>query len=1268
MFKKILLSVLLLVLPIAVCGAYYPHYIDTVQNIRGDAVAGATITVYLAGTTDLATLYNSGSQTKGVKTNPILSATNGQFDFYINAGIYDIAVSRPGVVDYTLEDVTISYLVSPSSTYNILDFGAIADDGIDDSAAIQAAIDACGAAGGGEVYIPAGTFLISSTINIMVSNITLSGEGAGASIIDDFEGVGGLGDNPLIEIGEINAGSYVENISFRDITFTNGIPQVNWVSNVNKLRSCITAAYVKDITIEKCEFVDIQGVSGFKIEDCMNVYVQDTLFQNMGYSGMAVYCDNKNVFVDNCVFDTNTVTEFEGTAVYLLLSGHDEQNDPDDVDYVENYWITNNVFKNNPLWEGIDIHGGKNVHILNNVIENCQTGIMAQLGARDYVTNQIMENIFIEGNIIDVTGNASLSEGIEYEARGIITGGDAVNLTVFPHGAKNIVVSGNTIIGGGDTELGDNDNVVSYGAITMRYCDGGVVSDNIMKDSQACGVYVREVGPLIVSGNTIADIVAGEEDTVWAFYLNATDLNHHGTIRNNLIDDSDEAINSAASGYVYVSSGDNINDGYKVQDNKVVGVISEHYYSAYATRLISSTTYNVMDFATIDNTGVVPCTEAMNAAIAEIISFAGVHNGVDIIIPPGHYRVDGVGIKVENVDPSNPHVFIDATGAEFIRYEDSDPGVSSRMPVFTIGKAGYYYARNITLIGGYYRYYSTANHQIDDDNEYTTQWGSYGSDCLRLINLTHGYIENVECYGGYTGILMAAWHGDDDVAFGTGTISRTGDYELELTDTGVYSFWERLGSGDVIEFHQLAMASGHEGDNEWDDFICSETTNALTVESVSNGVVTLSTVDSMSAFDTNKITEVYWAKAPASGFGNAYNTIISPRVVDCRNGIRLLPNTSSGWVNENNFDGGSIAYSGSTHGNYPDYDDAGRALYLSPDNRCGWTINNNRFHDISIESNRPNVDGPAAIRECGSFGTADAVSGNFYINNRYEGMTNGDTELLDFGPTIDNNIRPGNKSAHSMTLKGVHGIYNLHDLAAESEIIGGVGLPFSGSHLELKDYKRFSGGTQLSAAVWGDQTRTIFEVDNRSTIWSPSIAARGFNGFQTGVELYGGGLIWMSPIHTDPDNIEDGLISAVDHRFGESSGNDADDADEGSSGYMFYSGTTEALRFNDGDEWNSTLSTRNKLITNSGALYDLDTTGYGLIVCDPTDNLVVVSTVGHEDGRVLQLLNISDSYIVTLANNQVEFELGGDVILDQYDTVSLISYDGVWYKLSNETN
>lgn len=62
------------------------------------------------------------------------------------------------------------------------DYGAVGDGVTNDLANIQAALDACGAAGGGIVRLPAGTFYVTNTL-LVPSNVTLSGAGMKATTI-----------------------------------------------------------------------------------------------------------------------------------------------------------------------------------------------------------------------------------------------------------------------------------------------------------------------------------------------------------------------------------------------------------------------------------------------------------------------------------------------------------------------------------------------------------------------------------------------------------------------------------------------------------------------------------------------------------------------------------------------------------------------------------------------------------------------------------------------------------------------------------------------------------------------------------------------------------------------------------------------------------------------------------------------------------------------------------------------------------------------------
>ena len=82
------------------------HYVDSVTAFNGDKVTGASVTVTtLAGNTAPIFLDVNGTMpVTSVSTN-----TNGEFDFYIESGRYNINVSGIGITAYSLLDVFIFY-------------------------------------------------------------------------------------------------------------------------------------------------------------------------------------------------------------------------------------------------------------------------------------------------------------------------------------------------------------------------------------------------------------------------------------------------------------------------------------------------------------------------------------------------------------------------------------------------------------------------------------------------------------------------------------------------------------------------------------------------------------------------------------------------------------------------------------------------------------------------------------------------------------------------------------------------------------------------------------------------------------------------------------------------------------------------------------------------------------------------------------------------------------------------------------------------------
>jgi hypothetical protein len=113
-----------------------------------------------------------------------------------------------------------------SSVFNVKDqeFGAVGDGSTDDTAAIQAAIDAAEAATyRGLVFLPPGNYAITSPLTIRAHNITLAGAGrssvgTGAARSSVILAKSSFSGSYLVDVAGTTSSDYLESVSIRDLT------------------------------------------------------------------------------------------------------------------------------------------------------------------------------------------------------------------------------------------------------------------------------------------------------------------------------------------------------------------------------------------------------------------------------------------------------------------------------------------------------------------------------------------------------------------------------------------------------------------------------------------------------------------------------------------------------------------------------------------------------------------------------------------------------------------------------------------------------------------------------------------------------------------------------------------------------------------------------------------------------------------------------------------------------------------------------------------
>src|SRR5579862_7291758 len=96
--------------------------------------------------------------------------------------------------------------------FDVTDHGATGKGTVDDTNAIITTESKCEAKGGGVVYFPPGTYLVSRTMTIGLSGVQWRGTGAGSSTILSAPTTGGA---PTV----VQTTSGVSNVQFRDLAF-----------------------------------------------------------------------------------------------------------------------------------------------------------------------------------------------------------------------------------------------------------------------------------------------------------------------------------------------------------------------------------------------------------------------------------------------------------------------------------------------------------------------------------------------------------------------------------------------------------------------------------------------------------------------------------------------------------------------------------------------------------------------------------------------------------------------------------------------------------------------------------------------------------------------------------------------------------------------------------------------------------------------------------------------------------------------------------------
>ena len=206
--------------------------------------------------------------------------------------------------------VAISAQDKMRQVVSVKDFGAVGDGVTDDTAAIQSAINTIGASKA--IYFPAGTYKITSTINLLVAGISLVGDGDNFSYGSSSQNTvlsftnAGVGINTYVAPNTASSGANVPYISIDNISLNGNNTATVGVDGgfILNMRNCAVTQFI---------------TAGVRL----GVGGQTSKFTNCGFNANldgVLSLGGGTYYFDECTFNINTNYGLNGTFNRCVIS------------------------------------------------------------------------------------------------------------------------------------------------------------------------------------------------------------------------------------------------------------------------------------------------------------------------------------------------------------------------------------------------------------------------------------------------------------------------------------------------------------------------------------------------------------------------------------------------------------------------------------------------------------------------------------------------------------------------------------------------------------------------------------------------------------------------------------------------------------------------------------------------------------------------------------------------------------------------------------
>lgn len=412
--------------------------------------------------------------------------------FYLQSAATGKAWLKLGAPDAAWVQLAASF-----AWYVVKDYGAVGNGVVDDTAAIQAAINACATAGGGVVFFPPGTYAVTQlTINAQ-SNVQLLGSGTSSELLWAFNAGSAAGSMLTVEGG--SAHTRISLLKFSGASLTN--PAAGHSNHLLLLDG--TAGGAVETQIFQCQFggmvagsgdgVHIVGAAGnlvsrFWISDCQfDGCARFSVGAEGGYeygwieSNYLTNCTTELGIVSSAALNGNGLTIYGNEIVHTGATRHAVRIEGDAADL-----ITRLVYADNIVINGFVTTSNVEYGALTNNVQT--SGAYASTDPAWRVFDSVSLCTFA-GNLVDRSTGASAGPCVGVEK-------STTSPTLFRVG-QNVLI--NEVANGGFVRVVD---------CTGWSCGGNVCTSTVAGAStayalEAQAVTVALTNVLIGPGNNV---------------------------------------------------------------------------------------------------------------------------------------------------------------------------------------------------------------------------------------------------------------------------------------------------------------------------------------------------------------------------------------------------------------------------------------------------------------------------------------------------------------------------------------------------------------------------------------------------------------------------------------------------------------------------------------------------------------------------------------------------------------------------------------------